>query len=124
MTAKPTMACASRKCTSVRELRQIASSTACRPRSSDNPCIVQLIPETPDRSESSNNNTRTLDVELWGEALADAVGPHDAPAPSTLREWVWSFALSAEWLLSWLQHTLALPGMASGGRIQATGGLP
>ena len=47
-----------------------------------------------------------LDVGLWGEALADAVGPYDAPAPSTLREWVWSFALSADWLLPWLQPTL------------------
>jgi len=91
---------------------------------SHNPCIVQPIPETPDRSESSDNNTRNLEAELWGEALADAVGPHDAPAPSTLCEWVWSFVLSAEWLLSWLQRTLALPGMASGGRIRATGGLP
>lgn len=87
-------------------------------------CIVQSIPETPDRSESSDNNTRNLDVELWGEALADAVGPHDAPAPSTLCECVWSFVPSAEWLLSWLQRTLALPGMASSGRIQATGVLP
>ncbi len=48
-----------------------------------------------------------LDVGLWGEALADAVGPYDAPAPSTIREWLWSFAHSAEWLLPWLQHTLS-----------------
>ena len=48
-----------------------------------------------------------LDAGLWGEALADAVGPYDAPAPSTIREWVWSFAISAEWLLPWLQRTLS-----------------
>ena len=48
-----------------------------------------------------------LDVGLWGEALADAVGPYDAPAPSTIREWLWSFVLSADWLLPWLQRTLS-----------------
>jgi hypothetical protein len=48
-----------------------------------------------------------LDAGLWGEALADAVGPYDAPAPSTIREWLCSFALSADWLLPWLQRTLS-----------------
>jgi len=48
-----------------------------------------------------------LDAGLWGEVLADAVGPYDAPAPSTIREWLWSFAHSAEWLLPWLQRTLS-----------------
>jgi hypothetical protein len=48
-----------------------------------------------------------LDAGLWGEALADAVGPYDAPAPSTIREWLWSFVLSADWLLPWLQRTLS-----------------
>ena len=56
-----------------------------------------------------------LEVGLWGEALADAVGPfaalegrpYDAPAPSTIREWLWSFVISAEWLLPWLQRTLS-----------------
>jgi len=48
-----------------------------------------------------------LDAGLWGEALADAVGPYHAPAPSTLREWLWSFVLSADWLLPWLQRSLS-----------------
>jgi hypothetical protein len=48
-----------------------------------------------------------LDAGLWGDALADAVGPYHAPAPSTIREWLWSFALSAEWLLPWLQRSLS-----------------
>jgi hypothetical protein len=49
-----------------------------------------------------------LDAGLWGEALADAVGPFHAPAPPTIREWLWSFALSADWLLPWLQRSLSL----------------
>jgi hypothetical protein len=48
-----------------------------------------------------------LDAGLWGDALADAVGPYDAPAPSTIREWLWSFAFSADWLLPWLQRILS-----------------
>lgn len=48
-----------------------------------------------------------LDGGLWGKALVDVVGPYYQPAPATIREWVWSFALSAAWLLPWLQHTLA-----------------
>jgi hypothetical protein len=48
-----------------------------------------------------------LDGGLWGKALVDVVGPYYQPAPATIREWVWCFALSAAWLLSWLQHTLA-----------------
>jgi hypothetical protein len=48
-----------------------------------------------------------LERGLWGRALIDAVGPYHQPAPATLREWVWSFALSAErWLVLWLQHRL------------------
>jgi hypothetical protein len=47
-----------------------------------------------------------IDGGLWGDDLADAVGPFDRPAFSTLHGWVWSFALSAEWLLSWLQQAL------------------
>lgn len=50
--------------------------------------------------------TLAIDVGLWGDALADAIGPFNQPAPSTIREWVWFFALSAEWLLPWLQHKL------------------
>jgi len=50
--------------------------------------------------------TLALDVGLWGDDLADAVGPYNQPAPSTLREWVWFFALSTDWLLPWLQHRL------------------
>lgn len=52
--------------------------------------------------------TLALDAGLWGEALADAVGPYNAPAPSTIREWVWSFTLSANWLLPWLQRSLSV----------------
>jgi hypothetical protein len=47
-----------------------------------------------------------IDRGLWGDDLADAVGPFDQPASSTLHGWVWSFALSADWLLPWLQQTL------------------
>ena len=48
-----------------------------------------------------------LDGGVWGQALVEAVGPFHQPAPSTLREWVWSFVLSAEaWLLTWLQRRL------------------
>ncbi len=50
--------------------------------------------------------TLAVDAGLWGDELADAVGPFNQPAPSTIREWVWFFALSAEWLLPWLQHKL------------------
>jgi transposase len=48
----------------------------------------------------------TIDRGLWGDDLADAVGPYNQPAFSTLHGWVWSFALSAEWLLPWLQQVL------------------
>ena len=48
-----------------------------------------------------------LEQGLWGRALSDAVGPYYRPTPATIREWVWSFALSAEtWLVSWLQQTI------------------
>jgi hypothetical protein len=47
-----------------------------------------------------------LDGGLWGKALVDVVGPYYQPAPATIREWVWSFALSAAWLLPWLQQSL------------------
>jgi hypothetical protein len=51
--------------------------------------------------------TLALDGGVWGQALVDAIAPYDQPAPSTLREWVWSFVLSAEaWLLAWLQRML------------------
>jgi hypothetical protein len=51
--------------------------------------------------------TLALDGGVWGQALVDVVGPYHQPAPSTLREWVWAFVLSAEaWLLAWLQHAL------------------
>jgi hypothetical protein len=48
----------------------------------------------------------TLDGGLWGKALVDVVGPYYQPAPATIHEWVWSFALSAAWLLTWLQQSL------------------
>ena len=51
--------------------------------------------------------TLALDGGLWGDALADAVGPYHAPAPSTIREWLWSFVLSDRWLLPWLQSILS-----------------
>ncbi len=59
--------------------------------------------------------TLALDGGVWGQALVDAMVPYDQPAPATLREWVWAFALSAEaWLLAWLQRTLlALDPLAS-----------
>jgi hypothetical protein len=47
-----------------------------------------------------------LDRGLWGDHLADAVGPCDRPAFSTVHEWLWSFVLSAVWLLPWLQQAL------------------
>jgi hypothetical protein len=47
--------------------------------------------------------SQAIDVGLWGDDLANAVGPYDQPAPATIREWVWFFALSADWLLPWLQ---------------------
>ncbi len=54
--------------------------------------------------------TLALDVGLWGDDLADAVGPYNQPAPATIREWVWFFALSADWLLPWLQRNLLTSG--------------
>lgn len=50
--------------------------------------------------------TLALDAGLWGDALADTVAPYGLPAVVTLREWAWSFALAAERLLGWLQHSL------------------
>jgi len=50
--------------------------------------------------------TLAFDAGLWSDELADAVGPYNQPAPSTIREWVWFFALSADWLLPWIQHSL------------------
>jgi hypothetical protein len=50
--------------------------------------------------------TLALDAGLWGDALADAVGPYSQPAALTLREWLWSFAHGAERLTNWLQYTL------------------
>lgn len=48
-----------------------------------------------------------LEQGLWGQALVDTLGPYHRPAPATIREWVWSFSLSAEtWLVSWLQQTI------------------
>jgi len=55
-----------------------------------------------------------LDHGLWGDDLADAVGPYHQPAFSTVHEWVWSFVLSAVWLLPWLlQALLALDPQTS-----------
>jgi len=52
--------------------------------------------------------TLALEGGVWGQALVDIVGPYHRPAPATLREWVWSFVLSAQaWLLAWLLTTLS-----------------
>jgi hypothetical protein len=48
-----------------------------------------------------------LEAGLWGDALADAVGPYHQPAAATLREWVVAFAQAAEGLLAWLLLTLS-----------------
>ena len=48
-----------------------------------------------------------IDAGVWGDELADAVGPYNQPAFSTIHGWVWSFAHSAEWLLPWLQAALS-----------------
>jgi hypothetical protein len=50
--------------------------------------------------------TLAIDAGLWGDELADAVGPYNQPAFSTIHGWVWTFAHSAEWLLPWFQHKL------------------
>jgi hypothetical protein len=47
-----------------------------------------------------------LETGVWGDALADAVGPYHQPAVSTLREWVVAFAQAADGLLTWLLLTL------------------
>lgn len=50
-----------------------------------------------------------LEAGVWGQALIDRLAPYHQPAPSTLSEWVWSLALSAEgWLVLWLQCRLIL----------------
>ncbi len=43
-----------------------------------------------------------LEAGLWGDALADVVGPYHRPAVSTLREWVVAFVQAADGLLAWL----------------------
>jgi hypothetical protein len=48
-----------------------------------------------------------LEAGVWGDALADAVGPYHQPAVTTLREWVDAFVRAADDLLSWLQGSLA-----------------
>jgi hypothetical protein len=48
-----------------------------------------------------------LEAGVWGDSLADAVGPYHQPAVSTLREWVVAFAQAADGLLTWLLLTLA-----------------
>lgn len=48
-----------------------------------------------------------LEAGVWGDALADAVGPYHQPAVSTLREWVVAFAQAADGLLAWLLLTLS-----------------
>lgn len=50
--------------------------------------------------------TLAIDAGLWGDELADAVGPYHQPAFSTVHGWVWAFAHSAKWLLPWLQAAL------------------
>jgi hypothetical protein len=50
--------------------------------------------------------TLALEAGVWGDALADAVGPYHQPAVTTLREWVDAFGRAADGLLSWLQSCL------------------
>ena len=54
--------------------------------------------------------TLALESGTWSDELVDAVAPnHGRPAASTIRRWVWSFALSAEtWLVVWLERTLLI----------------
>jgi len=49
----------------------------------------------------------TLEAGVWGDALADVVGPYHRPAVSTLREWVGAFAQAADGLLAWLLLSLS-----------------
>jgi hypothetical protein len=48
-----------------------------------------------------------LEVGVWGDTLADAVGPYHRPAVSTLREWVVAFIQAADGLLAWLLLSLS-----------------
>jgi hypothetical protein len=48
-----------------------------------------------------------LEAGLWGDALANAVGPYHRPAVSTLREWVVAFVQAADGLLTWLLLSLS-----------------
>jgi hypothetical protein len=48
-----------------------------------------------------------LETGVWGDALADAVGPYHQPAVSTLREWVGAFVQAADGLLAWLLLSLS-----------------
>lgn len=50
--------------------------------------------------------SQAIDGGLWGDHLADVVGPGDQPTFPTVHEWLWSFVLSADWLLPWLQQAL------------------
>jgi hypothetical protein len=51
--------------------------------------------------------TLALDRGVWGQALVDVIARYNQPVPATLREWVWSFVLSAQaWLIAWLQRNL------------------
>jgi hypothetical protein len=47
-----------------------------------------------------------LEAGVWGDTLADVVGPYHRPAVSTLREWVGAFVQAADGLLAWLLLTL------------------
>jgi hypothetical protein len=48
-----------------------------------------------------------LEAGVWGDTLADAVGPYHRPAVSTLREWVVAFIQAADGLLAWLLLSLS-----------------
>ncbi len=48
-----------------------------------------------------------LEAGLWGDALADVVGPYHRPAVSTLHEWVVTFVQAADGLLAWLLLSLS-----------------
>jgi hypothetical protein len=48
-----------------------------------------------------------LEGGLWGDALADGVGPYHQPAAATLHEWVSAFTQAVDELLAWLLLSLS-----------------
>jgi hypothetical protein len=48
-----------------------------------------------------------LEAGLWGDTLADAVGPYHQPAAATLCEWMSAFIQAVDGLLAWLLLSLS-----------------